>query len=54
LVKNQDHFTFCLDLPLKVSAKTEVNPSFGLKPDFTSGLSFGLKLQFKTKVLAEN
>jgi len=34
-------------------AKAEVNLSFGLKPDFRSGLSFGLKLLFKTKVLAE-
>jgi len=29
---------------LKLFAKTEVNLSFGLKPDFRSGLSFGLKL----------
>ena len=34
-------------------AKTEVNQSFGLKPDFRPGLSFGLKVCFKTKVLAE-
>jgi len=27
-----------------VKAKTEVNLSFDLKPDFRSGLSFGLKL----------
>jgi len=27
---------------LKLFAKTEVNLSFGLKPDFRSGLSFGL------------
>jgi len=26
------------------AAKTEVNLSFSLKPDFMSGLSFGLKL----------
>jgi len=32
---------------------TKVNLSFGLKPDFMSALSFGLKLYFKTKVLAE-
>ena len=31
-------------LSLKLFAKTEVNLSFGLKPDFSSGLSFGLKL----------
>jgi len=38
---------------IKLFAKTEVNLSFGLKPDFRSGLSFGLKLYFKTEVLAE-
>ena len=27
--------------------------SFGLEPDFRSGLSLGLKLQFKTNVLAD-
>jgi len=37
---------------LKLFAKTEVNLAFGLKPDFRSGLSFGLKFKFKTKVLA--
>ena len=29
---------------LKLLAKTEDNLSFGLKPDFRSGLCFGLKL----------
>jgi len=33
----------------KVKCKTEVNLRFGLKPDFRSGLSFGLKLQSKTE-----
>ena len=33
-----------LDLPLKLFAKTEVNLSFCLKPDFRSGLRFGPKL----------
>ena len=42
-----------LDCGLKLVSKTKVNLSFGLKPDFCCGLSFGLKLQFKTKVLAE-
>jgi len=37
---------------LKLFAKTEVNLSFGLKPDFRCGLSYGLRLQFKTKVSA--
>ena len=31
----------------------EVNMRFGFKPDFRCGLRSGLKLQFKTKVLAE-
>jgi len=39
-----NHFTFRLDLPLKLFAKTEVNPSFGFKPNFRSWLSSGLKL----------
>ena len=39
-----NHFTFRLDLPLKLFAKTEANLSFGLKPNFRSWLSFGLKL----------
>ena len=38
---------------LKLFAKTKVNLSFGLKPDFRSGISFCLKLYFKAKVLAE-
>jgi len=53
LVLNRNHFTFRLDLSLKRFAKAEVNLSFGLKPDFRSRLSFGLKLWSKTTVLAE-
>jgi len=41
LFLNRNHFTFRLDLPLKLFAK---NLSFGSKPHFRSGLSFGLKL----------
>ena len=37
---------------LTLFAKTEVNLSFGLKPDSRCGLSYGLRLQFKTKVSA--
>jgi len=34
-------------------SKTKINLSFGLKPDFRSGLSFGLKLKLKTKLLVK-
>jgi len=32
-----------LDYGLKLCAETNINLSFGLKPDFKSGLSFGLQ-----------
>ena len=44
LVLSRNHCTFCLELPLKFFAKTEVKLSFGLNPYFRSELRFGPKL----------